>query len=83
MFKFKSKPMNSAQISKIIKDSNIGKNSSEEKTSKELKRLKSLLSRKDVVDLDNDKIDALRMLVFYFENTDECSASKLVKFLKK
>lgn len=45
-------------------------------------RLSSLLSRKDIIDSDNEKIDALRMLAFHIESNKEMSAASLVKFLK-
>jgi hypothetical protein len=47
-----------------------------------MERINSFLDRKDIIDLDNEKIDAIRMLAFYLESS-EMKASNLAKFLKK
>jgi hypothetical protein len=47
-----------------------------------LKRLNSILNRKDVINLDNNKVDALRMLAFHFEDNKGMSATRLVEILK-
>ena len=49
---------------------------------KVIKHINSLLSRRDIVDFENDKVDALRLLVYHLENKKEMSLIKLVKFLK-
>jgi len=67
--------MRNSSINKIVKEH------SEE--NKVLKRLNSILKRKDIINLDNDKIDALRLLAFHFEDNKGMSAARLVKFLKK
>ena len=57
----------------------VKKNSVENKL---LNKMNSLLSRKDIINLDNDKVDALRMLIFHLEDNKGMSAARLVKFLK-
>ena len=49
---------------------------------KMLKRLNSLLSRKDIINVDNPKVDALRMLAFHLEDNKAMSAARLVEILK-
>lgn len=54
----------------------------QEETNKVIERINSLLTRKDIVNLENDKVDALRMLAFHLESNKEMSSARLVKFLK-
>lgn len=77
MLKLLKSRKTTAEINRIIKE-----DVSESEENKILRRINSLLSRKDIVDLDNDKIDALRLLTFHLESNKEMSATKLVKFLK-
>lgn len=68
----------------VVKKSLINKLIKEtvQEEDKTLNKINSLLSRKDVIDLENDKVDALRMLVFHLESNKEMTSTKLVKFLK-
>lgn len=61
---------------------NFFKQNQEIELDKSLTRINSILSRKDVVDVDNNRVDAIRMLAYYLEDR-EISAAQLVKFLKK
>lgn len=45
-------------------------------------KINNILTRKDVIDLDNHKVDTLRMLLYHLENKKEMSISRLIKFLK-
>lgn len=73
--------LSNAQKTKMLKESIAKKES--QKVSNEMKMLKTLLSRKDILKLDNDKIDTLRLLMLHFEDKNELSPTQLVKFLKK
>lgn len=75
MFKLKNSKVTSGQVNKII-------NSTATEENKIIKRLNSLLSRKDIVNLENEKVDAIRMLAFHLESNKEMSSAQLVKFLK-
>jgi hypothetical protein len=75
MFKLGKTKVTDAQIKKIARDTSFQED-------KVLKRINSLLSRKDLVNLDNDKMDALRMLAFHLEDNKGMSSARLVKFLK-
>lgn len=75
MFNLRNSKVTKGQINKII-------NETKTKEDKVLKRLNSLLKRKDIIDLDNDKVDALRMLAFHLEDNKDMSSARLVKFLK-
>lgn len=77
MFKLSNSKVSSSQLNKIHKDVK------EKNENEEYKKLKSLLSRKDVIDLENDKVDALRMFLFHLENKTEFNTTRFVKFLKK
>lgn len=60
----------------------INKIANESQESKVIKKLNSLLSRKDIVNLNNEKVDALRMLTFHLESNKELTSAQLVRFLK-
>lgn len=68
------------KAAKAASKARIERHSNENKV---LKRLNSILKRKDIIDLDNDKIDTLRMLAYHFEDNKGMSATRLVKFLKE
>ena len=50
---------------------------------KTLNKINSLLSRKDMINVDNERLDAVRLLAYYLEtNGREIKSTHLVKFLK-
>lgn len=49
--------------------------------SKSVDRLNSILKRKDVIEIDNQKADTVRMLTAYFEKS--ISIKQLTDYLKK
>jgi len=76
MFKLKNSKMSNAQINRIVNDNSIGV-----ETDKTLQKINSILSRKDVQNVENGKLDAIRLLAYYFEEK-EMTVAQLVKFLK-
>ena len=76
MFKLKNSKMSDSQINRIIKDNSIGI-----ETDKTLQRINSILSRKDIQNVENERLDAVRLLAYYLEEK-EMTAAQLVKFLK-
>lgn len=76
MFKLKNSRMSDAQIKRIVKENSLGV-----ETDKTLQRINSILSRKDVQNIENDRLDAVRLLAYYLEEK-EMTAAQLVKFLK-
>ncbi len=72
----KKSKMSDSQINRIIKDNSIGI-----ETDKTLQRINSILSRKDIQNVETERLDAVRLLAYYLEEK-EMSASQLVKFLK-
>lgn len=74
---FKKTNADKGKINKVINGMVKEKNSPDPS----LKRLNSLLSRKDIIDLENDKVDTLRLLTYYLESK-EIKSAQLVKFLK-
>lgn len=76
MFKLKNSKMSDSQINRIIKDNGIGV-----ETDKTLQRINSILSRKDMQNVENERLDAVRLLAYYLEEK-EMTAAQLVKFLK-
>lgn len=69
--------LTSSDINKITKEVDS------KRESKELKSLKNLLSRKDVLALDNEKVDTLRLLMLHLEDKKNFNAKKFVDFLKR
>lgn len=45
-----------------------------------LNKINTILSRKDILELENDRVDTLRMLTYLIENNGR--PSQLIKFLK-
>lgn len=71
----------SSLIDKKIKEL-VAKKSKETPSveSKLLDQINSVLLREDILKLDNDKVDTLRLLTYLIENDGK--VSRLVKFLK-
>lgn len=76
MFSLKKSKMSDSQLNRIMKDNNIKTD-----TDKTLQRINSILSRKDVQNVENERLDAVRLLAYYLEEK-EMTAAQLVKFLK-
>ena len=51
-------------------------------SNKTVDKINSILKRKDVVSLENEKVDAIRMLSYYLENK-EAKISDFLNYLKK
>jgi hypothetical protein len=76
---FGNSEMTDAEIRRITKDDSIG--NIPKAMDKSLERINSILSRKDVINIENEKLDAIRLLAYYLEDK-EMTAAQLVKFLK-
>lgn len=77
MFNLKNSKVTDSKINQIVKESKANIESDE------IKRIKSLLLRKDVLDLDNDKVDAIRMLLLHLEDKKNFKVTNFVKYLKR
>ena len=73
---FKNTEVSDREFDRILKNANI-----EGDIDKTLQRINSILSRKDIQNVENERLDAVRLLAYYLEEK-EMTAAQLVKFLK-
>ncbi len=79
MFNLKNGKMTDAEINRIVNDDSIGNIA--KAVDKSLDRINAILSRKDIQNVETDRLDAVRLLAYYLEEK-EMTAAQLVKFLK-
>ncbi len=79
MFNLKNGKMTDAEINRIVNDDSIGNIA--KAVDKSLNRINAILSRKDIQNVETERLDAVRLLAYYLEEK-EMTAAQLVKFLK-